>query len=288
VQMTVSQMTLTSTEESRQQRLPWLAERVMNCRAYPSFLQCGRRVLDNRCSRLGPRRSATGEYSPCLRRRHTSPIAADERGPGGRGVVAPRHDDRSGVRENGTTGARRRGWPSNSQALGDRSPRGVHDRDDARLWPARALRACGAPYFDDGRSLHREDGTTARTADVARVTGHPAQTAAVGIGPSRLLVVSTQGLSQLLGIPVKQITKICLRQRWCLTFAYNFRSMSWATFGLGCWRVNGRRCAAGVPNKLTIGDTTPALHWLGERQGARHTALLRCTYASGPGCVQTW
>ena len=33
-QMTVSQMTLTSSEESRAQRLHWLAEQIMNCRGY--------------------------------------------------------------------------------------------------------------------------------------------------------------------------------------------------------------------------------------------------------------
>jgi len=81
-QMTVSQMTLTSTEESRHQRLHWLAERILNWSGLPVvhvrptvFLEtpCSRRWARRRCANAEywPYRSATG--APRRLRRPTSP-----------------------------------------------------------------------------------------------------------------------------------------------------------------------------------------------------------------------
>ncbi|GLE53228.1 NAD(P)H-binding protein [Mycobacterium montefiorense] len=79
-QMTVSQMTLTSTDESRQHRLHWLAERVMNWSGVPAVHIRPTTFLDNPIF--------TALAAPALRERNvlqlpfgtgrTSPIAASD------------------------------------------------------------------------------------------------------------------------------------------------------------------------------------------------------------------
>jgi hypothetical protein len=92
-QMTVSQMTATSTEESRQQRLHWLAEHVIGWSGLPAVQIRPTVFLDNPLftvlpSPLNPRERAVGlavrkrPYLPCRchgcgrRRCHRAPCAA--------------------------------------------------------------------------------------------------------------------------------------------------------------------------------------------------------------------
>ena len=155
-QMTVSQMTLTSTEESRQQRLHWLSERVMNWSGIPVVHVRPTVFLDN------PLFTVLGAAS--IRERgvlalpfgdgHTSPIAADDVA---RVVVALLGEPVTTVGEvyelTGPAGARRRraGRTVRPGTGPTDRPRGAPDR--ANAWPAvrfGALRACGTTYFDDG------------------------------------------------------------------------------------------------------------------------------------------
>ncbi|WP_241031594.1 NAD(P)H-binding protein [Rhodococcus koreensis] len=63
-QMTVSQMTSTSTEESRHQRLHWLAEHLVNWSGLPWQAN----TYPGRCRRTAPRRPR-GRQRPCRRPR---------------------------------------------------------------------------------------------------------------------------------------------------------------------------------------------------------------------------
>jgi uncharacterized protein YbjT (DUF2867 family) len=180
-QMTVSQMTLTSSEESRQQRLHWLSEHVMNWSGIPVVHVRPTVFLDN------PLFTVLGAAS--IRDRgvlalpfgdgHTSPIAADDVA---RVVVAllgepvptiggvyeltgPQVLDVAGLAE------------QFGQALG-RSiiPEELPTERMLGLLAGAGLSEHVAQHISTMAKLHREDRYNRATGDVERVTGRPAQT----------------------------------------------------------------------------------------------------------------
>src|ERR1700757_1433632 len=79
-QMTVAQMTLTSSEESRAQRLHWLAEQIMNWSGIPLVHVRPTVLLDNPLFTVLARRSVRerGVLALPFGTGRTSPIAADD------------------------------------------------------------------------------------------------------------------------------------------------------------------------------------------------------------------
>jgi uncharacterized protein YbjT (DUF2867 family) len=180
-QMTVSQMTLTSTEESRQQRLHWLSERVMNWSGIPVVHVRPTVFLDN------PLFTVLGAAS--IRDRgvlalpfgdgHTSPIAADDVA---RVVVAllgkpvttagqvyeltgPQVLDVAGLAE------------QFGRALGRSiTPEELPTEKMLGLLAGSGLSDHVAHHISTMAKLHREDRYNRATDDVERVTGRPAQT----------------------------------------------------------------------------------------------------------------
>ena len=180
-QMTVSQMTLTSTEESRHQRLHWLAERILNWPGLPVVHVRPTVFLDN------PLFTALGAAS--VRERgvlalpfgdgRTSPIAAADvarviatllREPQGRlghvyELTGPEVLDVAELAE------------QFGRALG--RPIGAEDLPNDKL--TKTLAAVGLPehvaqHISTMARLHREDRYNRATDDVERITGHRAQT----------------------------------------------------------------------------------------------------------------
>lgn len=180
-QMTVSQMTLTSSEESRQQRLHWLSERVMNWSGIPVVHVRPTVFLDN------PLFTVLGAAS--IRERgalalpfgdgHTSPIAADDVA---RVVVAllgkpvttagevyeltgPQVLDVAGLAE------------QFSKALGRPiAPEELPTEAMLGILAGSGLSEHVAQHISTMARLHREDRYNRATDDVERVTGRPAQT----------------------------------------------------------------------------------------------------------------
>ncbi len=180
-QMTVSQMTLTSTEESRHQRLHWLGERVLNWSGLPVVHVRPTVFLDN------PLFTVLGAAS--VRERgvlalpfgdgRTSPIAAADvahvvatllREPEGRvghvyELTGPQVLDVAGLAE------------QYGRALG--RPIGAEDVPYERL--REQLAGVGLPehvaqHISTMARLHREDRYNRATGDVERIIGRPAQT----------------------------------------------------------------------------------------------------------------
>src|ERR1700758_5435234 len=79
-QMTVSQMTATSTEESKQQRLHWLAERVINWSGVPAVHVRPTVLLENPLFAMLAARSIreNGRLSLPFGNGRTSPVASDD------------------------------------------------------------------------------------------------------------------------------------------------------------------------------------------------------------------
>jgi uncharacterized protein YbjT (DUF2867 family) len=180
-QMTVSQMSLTSTEESRHQRLHWLAEHVMNWSGVPAVHVRPTVFLEN------PLFTILGAHS--VRERgvlalpfgtgRTSPIAAADVArvvtavlldPAGRigdvyELTGPETLDIDGLAE------------QYSRALG----RSVTAEDLPYDWVQQVLTTMGLPehvrqHIATMARLHREDRYNRATGDVERITGQPAQT----------------------------------------------------------------------------------------------------------------
>jgi uncharacterized protein YbjT (DUF2867 family) len=183
-QMTVSQMTLTSVEESRQHRLHWLAEHVMNWSGAPVVHLRPTVFVDN------PLFTVFGTAS--VRERdilalpfgggHTSPIVATDVArvastvlldPAQRNgdiyeLTGPEVLDIDGLAD------------QYSRALGRRIVGVDVPYDD---WVQRVLIPAGLPahveqHIATMARLHRQDRYNRRTDDVERITGQPAQTVA--------------------------------------------------------------------------------------------------------------
>ena len=181
-QMTVSQMTLTSTGESHHQRLHWLAEHVLNWSGLPVIHVRPTAFLDNPLFTI--------LAAPTIRDRaalvlpfgtgHTSPIAAADVA---RVVAALLHDpadhighvyeltgpevlDIDGLAKQYTRGLGR-------PVTGEDVP---YDE-----WQRKVLAPIGLPehvqqHIATMARLHREDRYNRTTDDVERITGRPAQT----------------------------------------------------------------------------------------------------------------
>jgi uncharacterized protein YbjT (DUF2867 family) len=181
-QMTVSQMSLTSTDESKQHRLHWLAEHVLNWSGLPVIHVRPTAFLDNPLF--------TALAAPAIRDRgvlalpfgtgHTSPVPAADvarvvaalmRDPADRignvyELTGPEVLDIDGLAE------------QYSRGLG-RSVVGEDVPDDE--WQRDVLAPIGLPehvqqHIATMARLHREDRYNRATDDVERITGQPAQT----------------------------------------------------------------------------------------------------------------
>jgi uncharacterized protein YbjT (DUF2867 family) len=183
-QMTVSQMTLTSTDESRQHRLHWLAEHVLNWSRLPVIHVRPTVFLDNPLFTILGSRSVRDRDVLALPfgRGRTSPIAAADvarvvaailRDPTDHigkvyELTGPEVLDIDGLAEQY---ARALGRPISAEDL-------PHDE-----WERRELVPMGLPdhvqqHIVTMARLHREGRYDRATGDVERITGQPAQTVA--------------------------------------------------------------------------------------------------------------
>ena len=181
-QMTVSQMTLTSTEESRQQRLHWLSEQIMNWSGVPVVHVRPTVFLDNPLFTLLDRRSVRdrGVLALPFGTGRTSPIAASDvarvvatvlREPTDRigkvyELTGPQVLDIHGLAEQYSRALRR---PVTAEDM---------PYDD---WLRECLRPSGLPdhvqqHIATMARLHRENRYDRATDDVELVTGQPPQT----------------------------------------------------------------------------------------------------------------
>ncbi len=181
-QMTVSQMTLTSTDESHHQRLHWLDEHVLNWSGLPVIDVRPTAFLDNPLFTIlaTPSIRDRGVLVLPFGRGHTSAIAADDvarvvaallRNPAEHignvyELTGPEVLDINGLAEQYT------------RALG----RAVSGEDvPYEQWQHEVLAPIGLPehiqqHIATMARLHREDRYNRATDDVERITGRPAQT----------------------------------------------------------------------------------------------------------------
>ena len=179
-QMTVSQMTATSTEESKQQRLHWLAEHVINWSAIPAVHIRPTVLLENPLFAVLAARSIrqTGQLALPFGTGRTSPVASSDVAEVVTAVLRAPRDHLGAVYE--LTG------PATldiddiaeqySQALG-RPVTAVRPSYDEFL---QQLGKVGLPphvqqHIATMARLHREDRYNRSTHDVEDITGHPAQ-----------------------------------------------------------------------------------------------------------------
>jgi uncharacterized protein YbjT (DUF2867 family) len=189
-QMTVSQMTLTSTEESDQHRLHWLAEHVLNWSGLPVihirptvfldnplFTALGSRIIRERGVLALP--FGTGHTSPIAAADVAAVVAAVLRAPAERiGAVyeltGPEVLDTRGLAEQYTA------------ALGRTITAENLSEDDEHT----VLASLGLPehvrqHISTMARLHREDRYNRATDDVERIIGRPAQSVAQYVASHR-------------------------------------------------------------------------------------------------------
>ena len=181
-QMTVSQMTLTSTEESHQQWLHWLSEEVMNWSGVPVVHIRPTVFLDNPLFTMLARRSVhdrgvlplpfgTGRTSPISAVDVARVVVALLLDPADRigdvyELTGPEVLDMNGLAEHY---ARALGRPVTAEDT-------PHDE-----WTRQYLRTAGLPdhvqqHISTMARLHREDRYNRASDDVETLTGEPAQT----------------------------------------------------------------------------------------------------------------
>jgi uncharacterized protein YbjT (DUF2867 family) len=181
-QMTVSQMTLASTEESRQHRLHWLSEQIMNWSGVPVVHVRPTVYLDNPLFTLLDRRSVrergvlalpfgTGRTSPIAASDVARVVAAILRDPADRigkvyELTGPQALDIHGLAEQYSRALKR---PITAEDM-------PYDE-----WLRHCLRPSGLPdhvqqHIATMARLHREDRYNRSSDDVERITGRPAQT----------------------------------------------------------------------------------------------------------------
>jgi uncharacterized protein YbjT (DUF2867 family) len=183
-QMTVSQMTLTSSEESRQHRLHWLAEHVMNWSGAPVVHLRPTVFLDNPLFTIFGMASVRERDVLALPfgRGHTSPIVATDVARVASTVLLDPAQRNGDVYElTGPEVLDIDGLADQySRALGRPIVGADVPYDD---WVQRALIPAGLPahvqqHIATMVRLHRQDRYNRRTDDVERITGAPAQTVA--------------------------------------------------------------------------------------------------------------
>jgi uncharacterized protein YbjT (DUF2867 family) len=190
-QMTVSQMTLTSTGESQHQRLHWLAEHVFNWSGLPVIVVRPTAFLDNPLF--------TVLAAPTIRDRgvlvlpfgtgRTSPIAAADVARVVAALLRDPADHMGNVYE--LTGPE----VLDIDGLADQYTRGlgrpvVGEDVPYDKWEREVLAPIGLPehvaqHIATMARLHREDRYNRATDDVERVTGRPAQTVEQWVASNR-------------------------------------------------------------------------------------------------------
>jgi len=181
-QMTVTQMTLTSTDESHHQRLHWLAEHVLNWSGLPVIHVRPTAFLDNPLFTVlaAPAIRDRGVLALPFGTGRTSPIAAADVA---RVVAALLHDpaDRIGnVYE--LTGPQVLDVDGLAAQYGRALGRTVAGEDvPYDEWQREVLAPIGLPehvqqHIATMARLHREDRYNRATDDVEQITGRPAQT----------------------------------------------------------------------------------------------------------------
>src|ERR1700752_1448072 len=180
-QMTVSQMTATSTEESKQQRLHWLAEHVINWSGVPAVHIRPTVLLENPLFSMSAARSIRerGRLSLPFGSGRTSPVASSDVADVVTAVLTAPQDHIGKVYElTGPATLDVDGIADQySQAL-SRTVTAVTPSYDEWL---RGLSASGLPphvqqHIATMARLHAEDRYNRSTHDVESVTGHGAQT----------------------------------------------------------------------------------------------------------------
>ena len=180
-QMTVSQMTATSTEESKQQRLHWLAEHVINWSGVPAVHIRPTVLLENPLFEMLAARSIreSGRLSLPFGNGRTSPVAASDVADVVTAVLCAPQDHLGAAYE--LTG------PATldvdelvdqyAQALGrtitavrPSNEEWLHDLDEIGLPPH------VQQHIATMAQLHGEDRYNRSTRTVEDITGHPAQT----------------------------------------------------------------------------------------------------------------
>ncbi|MDT5082037.1 MAG: hypothetical protein QOJ80_6674 [Mycobacterium sp.] len=191
-QMTVSQMTLTSTEESRHQRWHWLAERILTWSGVPVIHVRPTAFLDNPLFTVLGARSVRerGVLALPFGDGHTSPIAATDvahvvaallREPEGRighvyELTGPQVLDTAGLAEQF---GRALGRPI---AAEDMPADGLGDQLVAAGLPDHV-----AQHISTMARLHREDRYNRATDDVEQILGRPALSVAQYVAAHREL-----------------------------------------------------------------------------------------------------
>ena len=179
--MTVSQMTLTSSEESRQQRLHWLSEQIMNWSGVPVVHVRPTVLLDSPMFTVLARRSVRDRDVLALPfgTGRTSPIAAEDVA---RVVAALLLNPPKAGQVYGLTGPEvldMKGLAEQySRALGRTISAEDIQNDD---WVRQYLRNSGLPdliqqHLAIMARMHRENRYDRSTHDVEQVTGQPPQT----------------------------------------------------------------------------------------------------------------
>lgn len=189
-QMTVSQMTLTSTSESEHQRLHWLAEHVINWSGLPAIHVRPTVFLENPLlSMLGARTVkerdvlalpfGTGRTSPIAAADVAAVVATILRDPADRiGAVyeltGPEALDIGGLASEFSTAL---GRPISGENLSV--------DDERRLLESIGLPEHVAHHIETMARLHREDRYNRSTGDVERILGRPPQTVAQYVAQHR-------------------------------------------------------------------------------------------------------
>ncbi|MFC7380780.1 NAD(P)H-binding protein [Sphaerisporangium rhizosphaerae] len=181
-QMTVSQMTATSTAESHQQRLHWLAEQVLNWSGLPVVHLRPTSFLDNPLFTTLAARSirASGTIELPFGTGRTSPIAAEDVARAAATVLRDPAPHIGHVYE--LTGPRAVDMNEMAEEFSRALGRPVSYVDvPLDRWRAEVLAKAGLPPHTEQHiatmaRLHRENRYDRTSGDLERVTGAPAQT----------------------------------------------------------------------------------------------------------------
>ncbi len=180
-QMTVSQMTATSTGESHQQRLHWLAEQVFDWSGLPVIHLRPTSFLDNPLFTTLAAQSIRRDGTIALPfgTGRTSPVAVDDVARVAATVLRDPAVHAGHVYE--LTGPRSVGMPELAEEFSRALGRTVSYVDvPADRWQAEVLAQAGLPPHTEQHiatmaRLHRENRYDRTSGDVARVTGVPPQ-----------------------------------------------------------------------------------------------------------------
>ncbi|WP_433075683.1 NAD(P)H-binding protein [Dactylosporangium sp. CA-052675] len=181
-QMTVSQMTATSTDQSRQQRLHWLAERVLDWSGLPVVHLRPTAFLDNPLFTTLAAASirARGTIELPFGTGRTSPVAVADVARVAAAIL--RDPARHVGRVYELTGPHALSMPEVAAAFSRALGREItYVAADPDRWEAEVLAPSGLPahtreHIATMARLHREDRYDRLTTDVARVTGSPPMT----------------------------------------------------------------------------------------------------------------